>query len=68
MKRLINTFILGSIAVYFIFDTFVYGLTGWSISGNMNAWLHADNFNLILYFSALILLTAHFYWGKYDKQ
>ena len=82
MKRLINTFILGAIAsilliftVIFGFDAVVYSATGWSISGNINAWLHADPLNVIIYIGALLivitsLITAsfHFYFEKYDKQ
>jgi uncharacterized membrane protein len=68
MKRLINTFILGAIAVIFLFDSIVYGSTGWSISGNINAWLNDSAWNMGMGVVITVGLFTHFAFGKYDKQ
>jgi hypothetical protein len=67
-KHLINTFILGTIAAIFLFDAFIYGSSGWSISGNINAWLHDSMWNMGMGIVITIGLFTHFAFGKYDKQ
>ena len=68
MKKIINTFILGAIAVIFLFDSIVYGTSGWSISGNINAWLHESLWNMGMGIVITTGLFLHFAIGKYDKQ
>ena len=68
MKRLINTFILSALGLIFIFDAIAYSLSGYSISGEINLWINQSYSNLVIFFGIVIVLVAHFWLDRYDKQ
>lgn len=66
MKRAINSFILGTIAIIFTFDVFAYGLHNDTISEQITAWINQSTTNLWIFIGLVIIISTHFIFGKYN--
>jgi len=67
MKRAINAFILGAIAIIFTFDVFAYILHNDTISEQITGWINQSTTNLWIFIGLVIIISTHFIFGKYEK-
>lgn len=65
MKRIINTFILATIGIIFVFDTFAYVTANDSISEQITGWINQSTANLGIFLGLCFVIIAHFVFGKY---
>lgn len=65
MKRTINSFILGTIGLIFVFDTFAYIAHNDTISEQVTAWIDASTTNLVIFLAGVLLVCVHWIFGKY---
>jgi len=65
MKRIINSFILGTIGLIFVFDTIAYVLHNDSISEQITGWLNQSTTNLAIFLAGVLLVCIHWIFGKY---
>ena len=64
-KRVINTFILGTIGVIFTFDTFAYLAHNDSISEQVTGWINQSVTNLVIFIGTVLVICCHFIFDKY---
>ena len=64
-----SAFILGTIAVIFCYDTLadVFGSHA-TISEEITNWINASTTNLIIFISAVLLISIHWIFGKYKDD
>lgn len=65
MKRSINAFILGTIAIIFTFDVFAYAVHNDTISEQITGWINQSTTNLWIFIGLVIIISIHFIYGKY---
>lgn len=66
MKRTVNAFILGAIAIIFTFDVFAYAVHNDTISEQITAWINQSTTNLVIFIGLVIIISTHFIFSKYN--
>ena len=67
MKRIITSFILGSIGVIFLSDLFFYTIGHDTISQEITAWIDQGVSHLVIFIGIVLLISLHFIYGKYEN-